>query len=867
MNDNPLREYLAMPPKWSIPFVGFHASLVRPMNQPIIDDDDGLVIFGNSSALYLARIADPGQEPYAKLKTIPATTFIHGCVLDAGKLYVVDGVEIALWNLGDGVKTHSLQLVADDDAAKARAALLDLKKAIQSVEWATLLEQAEDEWIRLTTQQVATPPPSDERDRLDALAADYFAMLRAMRKMVGTTGGGAAARQKISDLRKTLADKRNAAAVWCFSRPVVRVHGLEEAISSVFAVQGNGVIHGCDKQLTKASHKQKSYKNQAELQIAFLDEQTAAPKLLAYISESTIYALDAKTLDEKSHWAIPSPPPSNPTHSLAIANGQFWWSTDSGVYAFKPDDQSKLQLSWQTGAPWSVRQVGRPEIPESIYKPPTDPSDLFESMNIHGWIGQRSDKTAPLNDGATAQLMLSDENGRYVMPPHGTTHVLYGPFSRDAGATNTWGEIRGHSKNPLVLLSDSNTTTMLCRYPTPAGLNQLLPTWAMSPSLSFVTKGSAVDIALAKPWPAPPARPLSKPKPDMIDFYRKSAVADALRLCENLWSILGMKRKMGDREFRYMFWYLTFNRQFPNKMVMDNDGKAKQVMDLFYTAAQVTELKDHFSGLGTTWEFRSGDHSDTTYQTQFIAANPPVDFDPPYVWKTKPAQPLFHQTPPAWYDPWGYNRPGDFVTTQQPAPTYLDPFCFNGHLKFPQRPVTLETGFKGRQWAVFTDNEPSSVQASAGPESSDTAPPNVDPSILVIRTDDDRQQTGLYVLPSKRLIVTYDAPSRELHPEELPLGFTGEHILGCPVVFYDAAKVYPAAWCVGSKEYPSARLRKIAALDQSKGKSLWDTFVDQNKAQYGPSGSDTAWKIDECPLPADVQPLIVLFGYLLPAPK
>jgi hypothetical protein len=102
-------------------------------------------------------------------------------VLDAGKLYVVDGVEIALWNLGDGVKTHSLQLVADDDAAKARAALLDLKKAIQSVEWATLLEQAEDEWIRLTTQQVATPPPSDERDRLDALAADYFAMLRAMR--------------------------------------------------------------------------------------------------------------------------------------------------------------------------------------------------------------------------------------------------------------------------------------------------------------------------------------------------------------------------------------------------------------------------------------------------------------------------------------------------------------------------------------------------------------------------------------------------------------------------------------------------------------------------------------------------------------
>ena len=50
---------------------------------------------------------------------------------------------------------------------------------------------------------------------------------------------------------------------------------------------------------------------------------------------------------------------------------------------------------------------------------------------------------------------------------------------------------------------------------------------------------------------------------------------------------------------------------------------------------------------------------------------------------------LFHSTPPAWYDPWGYNRPGDFVSTQ-PSPTYLDPFCFDGQLKFPQRPLWAE---------------------------------------------------------------------------------------------------------------------------------------------------------------------------------
>jgi hypothetical protein len=70
------------------------------MSQPVIDDPDGLVIFGDSSALYLAKVADPGQGPYSKLPTIKATTYIHGWVLDLGNLYVVDGVELTMWNLG-----------------------------------------------------------------------------------------------------------------------------------------------------------------------------------------------------------------------------------------------------------------------------------------------------------------------------------------------------------------------------------------------------------------------------------------------------------------------------------------------------------------------------------------------------------------------------------------------------------------------------------------------------------------------------------------------------------------------------------------------------------------------------------------------
>lgn len=145
MRDSFLRALVGLQPKWNIPFPGSHASLVRSMNQPVIDDHDGLVIFGDSSAIHLARVSDPGQGPYTKLPTIKATTFIHGWVIDTGNLYVVDGLELTVWNLGEGVKQHTLQLVDDTDVTTARAALGELNKAIQSAEWAALLEQAEDE--------------------------------------------------------------------------------------------------------------------------------------------------------------------------------------------------------------------------------------------------------------------------------------------------------------------------------------------------------------------------------------------------------------------------------------------------------------------------------------------------------------------------------------------------------------------------------------------------------------------------------------------------------------------------------------------------------------------------------------------------
>src|SRR5215211_4094773 len=233
MSDRALNAATGIPPKWTIVFLNSHASLVRPINQPIFDDDpDGLVIFGDSSAIYLGRVGSPGQGPYAKLPFIKATTYIHGWGLDAGKLYVLDGVELSMWDLGDAVKRHTLQLVAEPDATPARSALGELKKAIQGAEWAALLEQAEDEWARIT-------PPQ----------ADYLRMLEALRTMVGSANTSTAARQKIADLRSKLAEKRKAAAPWCFSPPLVRQHSFQEPVSSVFVMQGNGILHACDKQL------------------------------------------------------------------------------------------------------------------------------------------------------------------------------------------------------------------------------------------------------------------------------------------------------------------------------------------------------------------------------------------------------------------------------------------------------------------------------------------------------------------------------------------------------------------------------------------------------------------------------------------
>jgi hypothetical protein len=784
---------------------------------------------------------------------------------------VLDGVELSAWDLRDGQKRESIKLLKGDDAAQAIEALGDLKKGMQRVEWATLLEQAEDDWVRLTRQQSASQPLSDERDRLDALVADYFQMLLAMRAAVGTPGGSAAARQLIAESRRALAEKRRHAARWCFSPPVVRRHSFEEPLRAIFAIQGNGTLHFSDKSLAQPSSLK--WKEQAELQLALLEDQKSPLKLIGYVSDSTLYVLDARTLEEKSHWSPDPAPAAGTNHSLVCGNGQFWWSTDAGAYALQPDQYGRVRLTCQSGPPWSTRQVGRLNSPATPYDPPVNPNELFDKMNVRGWIEQRTNPSAPLNDGITAQLILSDEAGKYTTPPSGTSHIVHGPFERDTrSAASRWTHIKPHFNTPLVLLSDSRGASAFCRYPTAGGVSQLVPQWSVAPWLRSVTQHSAMDVALSQDWPTPGVKPLSKPKPDMVRHLLSSTAGKPFETFENLLKMLTKRKSFGDRDLRFLLWHALFDREIRvGIMPLPKLPDLKSALRVFYDDTNQQTLRARFGQPGAVWDIPTSSQATDWFYTSFVSATPPVNFDPPWVWKT-PSTNLFHSPPPDWYDPWGYNRPGDFVSAQ-PSPTYLDPFCFESQLRFPQRPVTPEAAFNGRSWAVFTDNDPASLLASAKPPAKENATEepvplraSSEPSALVVIGDEDRQRTTFQLLPPKPLRITFDIANHMLRNEQPDFGSIAMQVVAPPTVYLSPGQRFPTAWCVVNPDFSSARLRKLATFDPEKETNLWNKFVADNKSQFGPRDGGKAWEIEQCPLPSSVLPLVVLQGYDLPAP-
>jgi hypothetical protein len=232
---------------------------------------------------------------------------------------------------------------------------------------------------------------------------------------------------------------------------------------------------------------------------------------------------------------------------------------------------------------------------------------------------------------------------------------------------------------------------------------------------------------------------------------------------------------------------------------------------------------------------------------------------------------LFHAPPPVWYDPWGYNRPGDFVSTQ-PSPTYIDPFCFDGHLKFPQRPVVLEGNVKGRIWATYTDNDPASMLANVPSDKTsklETEPVALeagpDPNTLVVSTDEEQQRTTFQIIPPKPQRLIFDAKNHQFESETAKMGSITDLVISPPTVFLNPARTFPTAWCVMNTDSPSVRLRQLISSDNKANAVPWNQFIEDNKSTYGPTGGGKTWQIDRCPLPDVALPQIVVDGYGLPA--
>jgi hypothetical protein len=323
---------------------------------------------------------------------------------------------------------------------------------------------------------------------------------------------------------------------------------------------------------------------------------------------------------------------------------------------------------------------------------------------------------------------------------------------------------------------------------------------------------------------------------------------------------------------RYVLWFACLDLEvqyvsLPKQISISGDVESQFPK----WAAEVWGCQQYFQRFGT--QGKDFGLPEVTRARQFFCRGPvPVNFDPPWTWPAGRAPTdLFHSPPPPWYDPWGYNRPGDFVTSQ-PSPTYLDPFCFDGHLKLPHRPVKFDDSFKGRAWAVFAENDPASLLANA-PTKKDGEPEEEpvmieagpDPDTLIVLTDELQHCSTLQLFPPKSQRVTFDANTHKFQHEATTLGTTNQLIVGPPTVFLNPARTFPTAWCVVNPISPTVRLRKLVTFDSESQGVPWDLFVDENKGTYGPRGGGKTWQIDVCPLPAVALPQVVLDGYGLPA--
>jgi hypothetical protein len=848
------------------------------MSQPIIINGTGIAIFGDASTIYIAQVSSSGGGEYTPLPTIKAKSFFHGWAVDSGNLYVLDGPELSMWHLSDGTKSRNVIKLTDyEDDEKQK--LKEYQEALQRAEWATLLEQCEEEYIRLTADQNKAQSDSDERNQLDVLASDLYGMLKNLRKMVGCADPASrkSSRTQIEKLRNDLAQKKAKAIPFCFSAPVVRTQQFTQSQNAIFIMQGDGTLYHCDKNLTSFDAVTEAGDGQTELLVALMEGNSS---FVAFISKSTLKAYNADTLKSSGHWQPTNVPPASSRHTLTAANGHFWWGTDQGIYAVKPVG-STLQFVTHSGATWSTRQVGRLGVSDKKFPPPpvkggssiTDPNHLFESMNVKGWIAKRTNPTAPLNDGMMAHLMLSKDDGSYKSPSGDKTYLVHGPFTPTQGAPqNRWTGHKAHSSSPFVLFSDEQGMATLCSLPLTTIGSQLLPHWTTARWFSSPRRYSDLDLTLSQKWPTPNTRAMFEDS-NKAQMWNKVMTESPLGALFKAWDALFKDDKKPTEEawdlrLRFLLWHALFDKPLPamswpgstTRVIEMKDVKA--ALNILYNQAALESLQKRFSGLGTIWEV-SEDGREGVVTIRFLFQSPIPAFSDilpvawiPWKWKQSPAG-LFNGPPPEWVDPWGLNRPGDFFP-EQPQPNFLDPFRFEGNLRFPQRLVQIYTGTKNRCWAVFTSGD----SAFQGAPTSTTQS-----QVLVVTADEDQQHTAFQILPTQSIQpVSFDQASHTIDNPARELGIINKPIASAPTVFVAANSVQPTACCVIYSDFQSKILRKLA--DASKSESLWAKFVRTNQAAYGPTGSDTAWKIEKCPMPEDALPKVSLEGYaLLGVPK
>ncbi len=851
--------------KWKSVFESPRALLNGEMRQPQASPEAGVLVSGDETTIYVVSITDSGTTRWY----ISAKSIFHGWTVAGTSLYVVDGPEASVWDLTaewdmksaatspKPVKAFRLAEFGADENRK----VTEWKTALQRAEWARLLEQAEEEWPVLTAEQNAAPAGSPDRDRLDALAADVYAMMRSLRKLLGADPArSASGREKIAAARQDLAAKRAAAKPVRFSAPAVVRQALEQSSYTVFIMQGNGVMHAAGKSL--AGFDALPLAETAEPVVAVLPEK----KLVAYISQRFLYTIKTSGEKQVSHY-VASVPFASDHHTLTAANGQFWWANEHGVRAIQPDAAGVLKPTFLSGgAGWTTRQAGRLEsIPTKLiagYQSGSgdrifeqiNPNALFDAMNLPEWMKDwalRSGSTGP-NDGILTQLMLADESGRYTTPPVGKSYLVYGPFARNAGEpASQWSGFRFHAGRNLAILDDTLGGSAL--YATSEanqpGVPVPLPRWSSAPWLSRPIE-SEDRTALQAAWPVPTLVPLEslRPRPDLADAVTRGGKVPAMVRLFTTSLASSIPPDRPDQLMRFFLWFALLDAEH-GQAHCDNLAALKEALGQIYTPAQLTELRTRIGRPGQAWQiarFGAGGLWNAPMQYHLIGAGWPVN-QPPWEWKTPPTR-LFSGPIPKWFDPWGCNNPQDFFPVQ-PTRTFFDPVRLET-LRFPQRPATFAKTPRIRSWSTFTNGDPA-VPVTEQPAGA--------PSTLIASADEDRARTTLRLLPtqSRPQPILYDpAAGRASDPSQL--GFFREAAM-TPATVY--ALKLPSdsdatACCVVSPEFAGTRIRSLASDTSEKG---WGKFFDANRAKLEAN-------LTACALPEKGLPRVAFHAYRLPLP-